>query len=99
MLVVKGLFNSKVDPSVALGGDEIGINGDDIDEGVFGPAWPYVQNNLKLVYFFSRGKSLLELWVTNFFPDWQPPLIFVWFISNFLCMCSNSMASAHVILK
>ena len=27
------------------------------------------------------------------------PLIFVWFISNFLCMCSNSMTSAHVILK
>ena len=25
--------------------------------------------------------------------------IFVRFISNFLCMCSNSMASAHVILK
>ena len=48
---------------------------------------------------FSRGKSLLELWVTTFLPDWQPPFIFVRFISNFLCMCSNSMASAHVILK
>ena len=46
-----------------------------------------------------RGKSLLELWLTTFLPDWQPPLIFVWFISNFLCMCSNSMDSAHVILK
>ena len=46
-----------------------------------------------------RGKSLLELWGTTFLPDWQPPLIFVRFISNFLCMCSNSMASAHVILK
>ena len=46
-----------------------------------------------------RGKSLLELWVTTFLPDWQQPLIFVRFISNFLCMFSNSMASAHVILK
>ena len=34
-----------------------------------------------------------------FLHDWQPPLIFVRFISNFLCMCSKSMASAHVILK
>ena len=42
-----------------------------------------------------RGKSLLE----SFLPCVQPPLIFVRFISNFLCMCSNSMASAHVILK
>ena len=47
----------------------------------------------------ARGKSLLELWVTTFLPDLQPPLIFVRFISNFLCMCSYSMASAHVILK
>ena len=47
----------------------------------------------------SRGKSLLESWRTTFLPDWQPPLIFVWFISNFLRMCSNSMASVHVILK
>ena len=39
----------------------------------------------------SRGKSLLELWVTTFLPDWQPPLIIVRFISNFLCMCSNSI--------
>ena len=47
-------------------------------------------------YILTRGKSLLELWVTTFIPDWQQPLIFVRFISNFLCMCSNSMASAHV---
>ena len=47
----------------------------------------------------TRGKSLLELWVTTFIPDWQPPFIFVRFISNFLCMCSYIMASAHVILK
>ena len=46
-----------------------------------------------------RDKSLLELWVTTFLLDQQPPLIFVWFILNFLSMCSNSMASAHVILK
>ena len=57
-----------------------------------------------LVYLFilfqpSRGKSLLELWVTNFLSDRQPPLIFVRFVSNFLCMCSINMASAHVILK
>ena len=43
---------------------------------------------------FTRGKSLLELWVTTFLPNWQPPLIFVQFISNFLCMASD-----HVILK
>jgi len=48
---------------------------------------------------YSRGKSLLELWVTTFLPDWQPPSIFVRLISNFLCMCSDSIASAHVILK
>ena len=42
-------------------------------------------------YLFTRGKSLLELWVTTFLPDRLLPLIFVWFISNFLCMCSNSM--------
>ena len=49
----------------------------------------------------TRGKSLLELWIldTTFLPDWQQPLIFVRFISNFLCMDSNSMGSAHVILK
>ena len=45
-----------------------------------------------------RGKSLLELWVTTFLPDWQPPLIFVRFISIFFCMYSISIASAHVIL-
>ena len=52
-------------------------------------------------YLSSRGKSLLESWCTTFLPDWQPPLIFVWFISNFLCMCSNSMASRgfHVAKK
>ena len=52
----------------------------------------------KYMFYFcihTRGKSRLELW----FPDWQPSFIFVWFISNFLCMCSNSMASALVIFK
>ena len=49
--------------------------------------------------FVTRGKSLLESWVITFLPDWQLPLIFVRFITNFFCMCSNSMASAHVILK
>ena len=53
------------------------------------------------VDFFKvpRGKSLLELWATTFLPNWQLPLIFVRFISNFLFMCSNDMASAHVISK
>ena len=41
-----------------------------------------------------RGKSLLKLWDATFLPDWQPTLIFVRFISNFLCMCYNSMASS-----
>ena len=45
------------------------------------------------------GKSLLEFCVTTFLPGWQPPLIFVWFISNFWCMCSNNMTSPHVIFK
>ena len=29
----------------------------------------------------------------TFLPDWQPPLIFVRFISNFLCICTISMAN------
>ena len=49
--------------------------------------------------FYARGQSLYELWVTTFLPNWQPPLIFMQFISNFFCMCSNSVDSAHVILK
>ena len=56
--------------------------------------------DVKTIYYTTtRGKSLLESWVTTFLPDWQPHLIFVRFISNFLCMCSNSVDSAHVILK
>ena len=35
---------------------------------------------------------------STFLPDWQLALIFVRFISNFLCLCPDSMASAHVIL-
>ena len=36
-----------------------------------------------LIYWdFFRGKSLLESWVTTFLPDWQLPLIFVWFTSK-----------------
>ena len=27
----------------------------------------------------ARGKSLLELWVTTFLPNWQLPLIIVWY--------------------
>ena len=47
----------------------------------------------------SYVATLLESWGTTFLPYWQLPLIFARFISNFLCMCSNSMNSAHVILK
>ena len=51
-------------------------------------------------YIYTRVKSLLESWVdAAFVPDWQTPLIYVRFISNFLCMCSDKVASAHVILK
>ena len=53
----------------------------------------------RLAASLTIGKSLLELWVTTFIPNWQTPLIFVRFISNFLCMFSNSLASAHAILK
>ena len=48
--------------------------------------------------YVPRCKSLLESWVATYISDWQPPLIFVRFISNFLCMCFSSMASTHVIL-
>ena len=34
------------------------------------------------ILFWSRGKSLLESWVITFLPDWQLPLIFVWFTSK-----------------
>ena len=30
----------------------------------------------------TRGKSLLEPWGNTFLPDWQPPLMFVWFTSK-----------------
>ena len=71
------------------------------------PTWTHITNIInkiflpwpRVIIYYIRGKSLLELWVTTFLHDWQPPLIFVRFISNFLCMYSNSMASAHVILK
>ena len=48
---------------------------------------------------FAGGKSLLESWVTTFLPDWELPFIFVRFMTNFFFMCSNSMVSAHMILK
>ena len=46
--------------------------------------------NKKTYFFAARGKLLLKFRVTTFLPDWEPPLIFVRLISNFLCMCSNS---------
>ena len=48
---------------------------------------------------FTQGTSLLESWGNTFLLNWQPPLIFVWFMSYFLYMCLYSMASVHVILK
>ena len=33
-------------------------------------------------FIIPRGKSFLESWVTTLLPDWQPPCIFVWFISK-----------------
>ena len=45
------------------------------------------QRNNLIISLHVRGKSLLELWITTFLPDWQPPWIFVRFILNFLCMC------------
>ena len=50
---------------------------------------PYHGFSLLLQYFpnvsrwcCTRGKSLLESWSTTFLPDWQLPLIFVWFTSK-----------------
>ena len=43
-------------------------------------------DQMKAFVFLSialvRDKSLLESWGTTFHPDWQPPLIFVWFTSK-----------------
>ena len=41
-----------------------------------------------------KGKSLLELKVTTFLTDLQPPLMFVSFMSNFLFMCFYSIHCA-----
>ena len=62
---------------------------------------PFSQYLKKIVpwWLLTRGKSLKELWVSTFLPDWQLPLKFVQFISNFLCMCDSSMASSLHILK
>ena len=69
------------------------------DEKILGKKiWPNVQCLVPLGHgcggcgCCSRGKSLLESWVTTFLSDWQPPLIFVRFTFNLLCMCSKSMA-------
>ena len=61
------------------------------------PHQRYKKRKAALPYTNIRGKSLLDLWVTTFLPNEHSPLIFVRFISNFLCMCSNSMASDHVL--
>ena len=49
-----------------------------------------LQSNIFITY--TRGKSLWESWATTFLPDWPLPLIYFWFISNFLCTRSNYMA-------
>ena len=38
------------------------------------------ESQILKVLLCTRGKSLLESWDTNFLPDWQPPLIFVYLI-------------------
>ena len=40
----------------------------------------------------SRVKSIQEFSCAAFLHDWQPPLIFVRFTSNFLCMCTYCAA-------
>jgi len=35
-----------------------------------------------IMWCHSRGKSILESLGTTFLPNWQPPLIFVWFTSK-----------------
>ena len=51
------------------------------------------------IWSVCRSRSLLESWGATFLLDWQPPLMFVWFRSIVLYVCSNSMVSAHVIFK
>ena len=54
-----------------------------------------------LCTYVWRGKSLLDLWVTIFLPDWQPPLKSLSDLFQASCAFALilSMSSAHVILK
>ena len=48
-------------------------------------AWDQIFFILFQVHIYcigTRVKSLLESLVTTFLPDWQPPLLFVWFTSK-----------------
>ena len=57
----------------------------------------YVQKlSLQQILPPPRGKSLLELWITTFLPDRQPPLIFVRFISNFQCSCDFEVNQTNI---
>ena len=56
-----------------------------LPENVNSVSLKYAQCNfLALFGVFFRSKSLLELWVTTFLPDWQPPLI----LSQTSCACA-----------
>ena len=48
---------------------------------------------LAITYF--RAKSLQDCWGAAFVYNWQLPLIFVWFTSNFLCICTYCTAHAQ----
>jgi len=89
-------------PSCLLNIKKPGYNNAYVYASTYVPTYvPQLKGENYTIYLalHTRGKSLSELWVNTFLPDWQPPLIFVWFISNFLCVCSNSVTSAHVIFK
>ena len=58
---------------------------------VIGKPITHFEHNQNVFFFchLSRVKSLQDSGGAAFVYDWQPPLIFVRFTSNFLCMCST----------
>ena len=49
---------------------------------IFASSLRFQSQKLSQVKYFAnyaRGNSFLESWSTTFHPDWQPPLIFVFF--------------------
>ena len=50
-------------------------------------------------FWLEANQSLNCGLLLTFLPNWQPPLIFVWFISNFLCLCSNSLCLCLCLLS